>query len=564
MSKFIKTDDTPGFGLDAFGNWALRRGSVLAGIATGSEDADGNLVLQVGTTSITVPASGGLADGEFYLKGSTSSGGGVEDPSAGAGDESSSSVFAMIGDRRVSLDLSFAGYSPIIELRNFKRRTGETHDGPRLQRAIAAVPEGGALYIGGIFEIIWVSTAEGFVDRSVNLNDFDNRAMFGHATIRQTVETPVGRTLLRGHFHDSKFGYFTLDGNCRSRFPDADTLAEKVALYFAESELYNLKQCTNVHAYYITGIDAHQDGFDTDDCINCLMYRCTAKDNFGEGFHLTGEGAPKGDYCWNSACIECYSEHNGHVRRAAGDPYGNGYSTSGKGNYIINCKSLNDARGIYVGTTEGQIRGNTVIDPIAEDGTSENVGIIVKEPARGNRIDGNTVQWTNTSTAQPRTGIRVEPPNNDVYNNYIKNSTYGIRIIAANVWAYNNRINTAASAGIYFSGNPDYAFATGNVIDSATTYGIRADSAKAVIKDNIIRNPSSHAIELRAGNAVVTGNHVYGGFSGGVRGFGATGSNCVVKDNVIYAASGVTMHGSATGNVVAANVVNGTLVPLVP
>lgn len=53
MSKFIKTDDSPEFGLDAFGNWALRRGSVLAGIVTGSADADGNLVLNVGTASIT-------------------------------------------------------------------------------------------------------------------------------------------------------------------------------------------------------------------------------------------------------------------------------------------------------------------------------------------------------------------------------------------------------------------------------------------------------------------------------------------------------------------------------
>lgn len=67
MSKFIKTDDSPEFGLDAFGNWALRRGSVLAGIVTGSADADGNLVLQVGTASLTITAGGAVVTGPSTL-----------------------------------------------------------------------------------------------------------------------------------------------------------------------------------------------------------------------------------------------------------------------------------------------------------------------------------------------------------------------------------------------------------------------------------------------------------------------------------------------------------------
>ncbi len=449
--------------------------------------------------------------------------------------------------------VAMLSYAPVLHLSSYPRRGTETDDGPRLHRALSAVPEGGALYLGGLSEVITVRTAEGFVDRCVNLTGYSDRGLFGQATIRIADDVPVGRTLMRGTFHRTNFYGFTLDGNVDGRFPGAG-----VEIYGAESEGYNLKQCTQVNAYYLTAKNMHQDGFDTDGCIDCLLYRCRAIDNWGEGYHLTGEGGAHDNYCWNCMAVECYSENNGHMRRASGDPYGNGYSTSGSGNYIVNCKSVGDARGIYVGAVECKIFGNTIIDPGTEDGLTGEAGIIIKEPARGALIEGNTV--VNASALTGSVGIKAEAPNNIIKGNYVKNAVSGIWIAANNTTASNNTVNTATN-GVLVDGNTDWSYARDNTLLSCQ-YGVRTNSAKVSIKGNIIKSPSSHAIELRAGEANVTGNEVYGGFGWGVRGFDSTVNTCIIKDNILNAASGgISMHVSSTGHVQKDNVVNGAHVP---
>ena len=510
-----------------------------AGSTAGYRDTERGLAVRVvGTGACTVTIEEGKGDpaneGAYWQP----VGDGVSaiaNPLTGVIEKSAGGKRMYIGTRR---------FHSVVMLSNYCALDGVTDDTAGFAAAMAAVPAGGALYLGEAGQVALVRVSATDPTAAIDLDGFDGRGMFGGATIRQASNVPAGISIMRGVCHNSYFAGFTLDGNVTARNPGA---------YGPEGEGFNPKNSTGLTVEYVTVVSCHQDAFDFDDCSDCYLYRCVAQDCWGDGYHMGGSVV--GVYNTNTVIDTCVSVGCGQERRASGDPYGEGFSIAGTRNKIINCTSINDQRGIRCESANSVVCGNIIVD-CGADGATGDVAILIDTSSLATVVSGNIVP--STSSKAGSVGIKVTGIRNVISNNSVKNNKTGIEVGGSFNTVEGNQTNTS-DTGILISGAANWSFVRNNTLETSW-YGVRADSSKARIAGNSIVTATEQGIDLRAGSCVVSGNEVINGSKFGVRMFNASVTGCTVFNNVIDATSGgVSLAG--TGHLVSNNVVNGAYVP---
>lgn len=431
----------------------------------------------------------------------------------------------------------------LVLLSDYCRCDGVSDDTAGFASAMAATPVGGELYLGPAGTTVLVRTAAGFNDRSIDLDDWNDRRMFGEATIKLADDVPSGRTLMRGHLHRSRFEGFTLDGNVAARAPGA---------YGPEGEGFNPKDSSFLSVVGVTVIRTHQDGFDFDDCSDCHLYKCRAIDCWGDGYHMGGTVGTLN----NRVVIEqCTSENCGHVRRTF-DVFGAGFSCGGKNNKLIDCVSKNDQRGVFWFSADSQLTGNMIIDA-GTDAAASDIGIMLHSGSYGCVVSNNSVLQTASITGS--VGIKVFDERNIVDGNFLKNVRTGVEISNKRNRISNNLVSGATHGAYVLSDASGVNVISGNAFVSCS-YGVRSDGASARCTGNTVDSCSEQGFDIRASSCIVSENDVTGGSKYGCRLFSGTVLNCVITNNRFSVTSGgVSVAG--TGHVIAANIVNGAMVP---